>query len=127
MTLERTRPATTLRPIGGAGFDDSAPDPDAQMARVSAGVYQETMPVAGMTVGEIRRRHGQRLDIPPGAVAFLGGAPVGDDTVVRPGQSLSFIRHAGSKGVKCIKPSARGHIVCQANGAGVACLIHRAH
>jgi hypothetical protein len=101
MTLERLRPVPALRPTGGGFFDDPpSDDPAAGVARVVAGVYAQDMPVAGMTVGEIRARHGQRLDVPPGAVGYIGGAPVGDDTVVRAGQSLSFIRHSGSKGAR---------------------------
>jgi hypothetical protein len=101
MTAESIRPAPALRPPGGGGFDDAPPDdPSLRMAQVLAGVHDEHVPVAGMTVGEVRRRYGQTLDIAPGAIGYIGGAPVGDDTVVRPGQVLSYIRHSGSKGVR---------------------------
>jgi hypothetical protein len=68
------------------------------MVTVMSGPYAEQLPVGNMTVGEIRRRFRDRFDIAPNSQATLDGHEVGDDTVVRAGQVLSFIRHAGEKG-----------------------------
>ena len=65
---------------------------------VACGPYAEQLPVARMTVGEIRARFRDRLDIDSRAVAVLDGQDVNDQTVVRAGQVLSFVQRSGEKG-----------------------------
>ncbi len=83
---------------GGLGsiFDgDSAGDPP---VTVTSGIHREDLPLGNNSVGEIRRRLRDRLDIDPHATAILDGHEVGDDVVVRPGQALMFSRRLGEKG-----------------------------
>jgi hypothetical protein len=76
---------------GGGGNADGT-------ATVSCGPYAENIAVAGMSVGEIRARFRDRFNIDPHSQAILNGQEVGDDTTVRAGQVLTFIRKAGEKG-----------------------------
>lgn len=82
---------------GGPSLFDDAPGAQ-QPVSVSSGPYAESLPVGHMTVGEIRRRFRDRLDLDPHSQAVLDGNDVGDDVVVRPGQALMFTRRAGEKG-----------------------------
>ena len=75
---------------------DAAPAPATAM--VSHGPYAEALPVGGMTVHEIRRRFGDRLDIDPESIPIIDGEQATEDTVVGEGQSLIFTRRAGEKG-----------------------------
>ena len=79
-------------------FDDPSGESGGGMATVSHGTYVEQLPVAQMSVGHVRSRFRDRMDIHPEARALLDGEPVDDDTVVRTGQSLTFVRPAGEKG-----------------------------
>jgi hypothetical protein len=65
---------------------------------VASGPYAYPLPVAGSTVGEVRTRFRDRLDIPPHSQATLDGVDVDDSTVVRAGQVLMFVQRAGEKG-----------------------------
>jgi hypothetical protein len=77
-------------------FDEAA---EAQLpVTVSSGPYAEQLPVGNMTVGEIRQRFRDRLDLDPNSQAVLDGQEVRDDVTVRPGQALLFIRYGGEKG-----------------------------
>lgn len=91
---------------GGAGAlfgDDEEEGP--QLVTVSSGPYAEHLPVSNMTVGEIRRRLRDRLDIDPRSVAVVDGRDVIDDVVVTAGQVLTFMHRAGEKGlVSCPRP-----------------------
>jgi hypothetical protein len=58
----------------------------------------ERLPVGNLTVGEIRLRFGDRLDIDPHSQAVLDGQEVDDSTRVSVGQALTFVRKAGEKG-----------------------------
>jgi len=95
---ERIRPhAERAGAGGGAGlFDDH--QPSNQLVSVSSGPYLEQLPVGNSTVGEVRHRFADRLDIDPNAQAVLDGQPVDDQTCVRPRQNLMFTRRAGEKG-----------------------------
>ncbi len=66
-------------------------------ALISAGIHMGTCP-AGTTVRELRRRYADAYEIDPDAVALLDGSEVDDSTVVREGQSLTFITRIGEKG-----------------------------
>lgn len=81
---------------GGTIFADDEESP--QLVTVSSGPYAEHLPVANMSVGEIRRRFCDRLDIDARSVAVLDGRDVHDDVVVAAGQVLTFMHRAGEKG-----------------------------
>lgn len=87
---------------GGGGLDGIFEDGlgGDGLVTVSSGPYAEQLPVANMTVGVIRTRFRDRFDIDPRSQAVLGGNEVGDETIVRPGQLLMFMRRAGEKGVR---------------------------
>jgi hypothetical protein len=95
---ERIRPYLERGGAGGGGglFDDN--QPANQLVSVSSGPYLEQLPVGDSTVGEVRHRFADRLDIDPNAQAVLDGQPVDDQTRVRAGQALMFTRRAGEKG-----------------------------
>ena len=61
---------------------------------VGTGVHSVSMALAGMTVGEVRRRLTDHLDIDPDAVAVVDRAEVDDSTRLQPGQRLTFVRDA---------------------------------
>jgi hypothetical protein len=82
------------------GFFDQTPDCPLPVT-VSSGPYAEQLPVGNMSVGEIRRRFRDRLDLDPNSQAVLDGRDVADEVVVRPGQALMFARRAGEKGYRC--------------------------
>jgi len=89
------------QPAGPGGPNDPFATPDAlgNIAYViSASGQREPLPVAGMTVGEIRRRLADRLNIDPAAQAMIGSQDVGDDVTLGPGEYLYFRRAAGEKG-----------------------------
>jgi hypothetical protein len=93
--VRTNRPRTTEGP---SGIDDpfgSIPGAES-MVRVNG----EQLPVAGMTIADIRRRLADRLDIQPNYPVRLDGADVDDEqTALLAGQTLEFIRRAGEKGV----------------------------
>ncbi|MBM4018182.1 MAG: hypothetical protein FJ288_07610 [Planctomycetes bacterium] len=93
------RSATKRRSFGPApgGLGAGAP-PDEGLVTVGCGFYTEQLPVAGMAVGEVRRRFRDRFDIDPGSQAFVDGAQVDDNTVLDVGQALNFAKRAGEKG-----------------------------
>ena len=109
---ERTiSPTETSGPAGAAGiFDDS--NEEGGLAVVTSGVYAEQIPVGGMSVGEIRRRYADRFDIDPRSQAVIDGQDVGDEVVVRAGQTLMFTHRAGEKGQELV--SCSGDPVFQA-------------
>lgn len=67
---------------------------------VAHGPYRESLPVAEMSVAEVRRRFQDMLDIHPEAVALVDGNEVDDATRLRAGQMLMFVRPSGEKGVQ---------------------------
>ena len=88
------------RPGGGpSGLDDpfaSGADEFGGMANVNG----EDVPVSGMTLGEIRHRLADRFRIEPGSATHVNGERVDDENqVVRTGERVEFLRHAGEKGI----------------------------
>lgn len=79
---------------GGAFFEGGA----ANTAMVAHGCYQEKLPVAGLTVKQIREKYAQRFDIAPDARAIINGEEVSEDTVVEANAILLFSRKSGEKG-----------------------------
>ena len=69
-------------------------------AQVVHGAFDELLPVAGLTIAEVRRQFRDDIHLHPEAMALIDGAPAGDESqVVAPGQHLLFIRRSGEKGV----------------------------
>jgi hypothetical protein len=86
-------------PGGGDSIFDGVPGlPANNHVNVSSGPYSEELPVAGTTVGEVRRRFSDRLDIDPNAVSIVNGKPQDENYLLGAGESLMFVRHAGEKG-----------------------------
>lgn len=97
--LLRRRQATA---VGPGGHDPNQPgdEPLGNFAYVvSPGGHREMLPVAGLTVGEIRRRLADRLNIDSQAQPIIGTQNVADDVVLQAGEHLFFRRAAGEKGV----------------------------
>ena len=96
---------------GSAGTlfaDDEEESP--QLVTVSSGPYAEHLPVGNMSVGEIRRRFRDRLDIDPRSVAVLDGRDVRDDVVVTAAHVLTFMHRAGEKGNGAM-PACSAHLL----------------
>jgi hypothetical protein len=51
-----------------------------------------------LTVGEVRNRLGDVLNIAPTSLAVIGDEAVDDDSPLVGGQTLQFIKQSGSKG-----------------------------
>jgi hypothetical protein len=94
---EQRRP-TSSEALPGAPDDLFATPGEPELVTVSHGIHLERLPVGNRTVAEIRTRFADRFDIDPRSRAQVDGRPADDRTVVRPGQVLMFIRHAGEKG-----------------------------
>ena len=97
MELTRTAHESHAGP-GGFGSDPFAASDTGAPVTVCHGPYSESLPVGGMSVGEVRARFADRFDLHPMSQAFVDGQEVGDDTRVTSGQLLSFMRRAGEKG-----------------------------
>ncbi len=98
---EQTRTAGQRQGPDPADATDDvwSPEPAVGFADVGTGLYLERLPVAGMTVTDIRETFADRLDIHPEATPVLDGERVTDESVrVGPGQHLAFVRYAGEKG-----------------------------
>ena len=91
-TTRPAPPASGDGPFGAPGVDGAG------LATVIHGTYAEALPVASMTVRDVRSRFQDLLDIHPAAAALLDGRPADDGAVVQAGQHLMFIRRAGEKG-----------------------------
>lgn len=85
---------------GGNGdiFDSVPPLPENKNVNVSSGPYAEELPIAGSTVGEVRRRFSDRFDIDDKSTATVNGNAANDDVILKSGEALMFVRHAGEKG-----------------------------
>ena len=97
---ERNR-TLTERTAGPGGLASIFADDDEAnlMVNITSGQNRGQLPIANSTVGEIRARFRDRFAIDPQGQAFLDGQEVGNDTVVRAGQTLMFLRRAGEKGL----------------------------
>ena len=70
------------------------------MVTIACGVNSlPTDRVIGMTVGDIRRKYRDQLNIPQGARAILDGRQADDSSTVRDGQELEFVKETGEKGI----------------------------
>src|ERR1051326_8258928 len=95
---EQTRPLAELEPSVGLAQALAGDDTNDELVTVSSGPYVERLPIGHLTIGAIRTRLRERLDIDPHSVAVLNGQDADDETQVRPGQVLMFIHRAGEKG-----------------------------
>lgn len=82
--------------LGGNPFDNT----DTQHATIGCGLYQEKLPVAGKTIGEIRSEFSDRLEIADNAVATVAGVEQGNDYRVGANELILFIQQAGEKGMQ---------------------------
>jgi len=99
MEKQKTRARVTATGPGNDIFGELGAEPaEAGLATVIHGTYAEALPVAEMSIAQVRRRFGDLLDIHPEATAVLNGVPVDDDATVEAGQNLMFVRRAGEKG-----------------------------
>ena len=84
---------------GPGGLDDIfSGGPQIGLVTISHGLHIEQLPVANMTVREIRRRFADRFDIDSRSRAQIDGRDARDDEVVQSGQQVMFMHHAGEKG-----------------------------
>jgi hypothetical protein len=83
---------------GGLGDIFSAPASTADAVMVASTLHAERLPVANMTVAEIRSRFRDRFDIDPRSMALVDGVEAANHTVVRAGQTLTFVNRVGEKG-----------------------------
>lgn len=98
---EKQRPVENTPSGGGGSIFDTAPGlPENKNVSVSSGPYAEELPVAGMSVGEVRRRFSDRFDIDSQSQAIVNGNVAKETDTLKVGESLMFVRHAGEKGAK---------------------------
>jgi hypothetical protein len=86
--------------IGPEAFSDpfEAPQELEEFVEVTDGLnVRHELP--GHTVGEVRSKLAVPLNLDPEAQALIDNEPVGDDTILQAGQSLTFLGPAGEKGV----------------------------
>ena len=101
----RRRPETETFGVGGSGDPFAGRVETDRTVMVSHGPYLERLPVASMSVGEIRARFGDRLDIDPQSQAVIDGQEADENTIVQVGQHIAFVRKAGEKGRLNFKPT----------------------
>ena len=95
---ERQREPIRQRQAMGGGVFDDPPVGVAGLATVSHGPYAERLPVASMSVADIRARFSDRFDIDPQSHAYVDGEPAEEGVILRADQLLVFMRPAGEKG-----------------------------
>ena len=98
MTMERNRISSRTSSLGGGGDFLSPQDDAGGFVTISHVPHEERVAAAGMTVAQVRARYRDRFDIDPRSQAFIDGGAVSDDTALRAGQNLMFMRHSGEKG-----------------------------
>lgn len=98
MTRERVR--NDQFSTGPDPFSDGVGVAEAREGRVEVihGVYAHSLPLTGMTVRQARAELQDRMNIDPEALAVVDGAEADDQTVLREGQVLNFVKPAGEKG-----------------------------
>lgn len=107
MTEQIRRRRPEAEPTGAGGADDpfaGQVEPD-RTVTVSHGPYLERLPVANMSVHQIRVRFGDRLDIDPQSQAVIDGQEADENTIAQVGQHITFVRKAGEKGRPGFKPA----------------------
>jgi hypothetical protein len=104
MSKEKKRPEVLApaAPDAGGSMFDVQPDAENKNVTVQSGPYCEELPVAGMSVGEVRKRFADKLDIAKQSASIVSGSPVDENYTLKVGEQLSFIHQAGEKGVQTI-------------------------
>lgn len=95
---EQQRMRQQFLSFGGSSPDDDDVTASGGLVTVLHAPYAEQLPVGEMRIGQVRERFRDRLDIHPDAVAFVNGSAADDDTIVREGERLMFMRPSGEKG-----------------------------
>ena len=103
MPIEKKKQEEKKPTIGGGdSIFDVAPEPENKNVSVSSGPYIENLPVAGMTVGAVRKRYADRFDIDDKAQSVVNGKDADEDYTLKAGEALMFVRHAGEKGANTV-------------------------
>lgn len=95
---ERKKTEQKQQDSGSGAFEAGPGLPVNPNVSVASGPYAEELPVAGSTVGEVRKRFSDRFDIDPKSTAVVNGKPADETYVLKSGEHLLFVRHAGEKG-----------------------------
>jgi hypothetical protein len=118
---EKTRPEVEVKPGnsgGGSTIFDAAPEPESKDVSVSSGPYIETLPVAGMTIGEIRTKFADRFDIDEKSTAIVNGEDKDEAYRINAGEALMFVRHAGEKGANAFEITIDGELLVATSPEG---------
>ncbi len=70
---------------------------DTQVTVIS-GPHLQSFPLANQTVSRVRSLLQGPFNIGPQAMVLVNGQPVSPEHVLRPGDALEFVHHAGEKG-----------------------------
>lgn len=83
--------------------------------RVIHGAYEGDFELVGRTVGELKKALAYAFHIPADAIAFVSGREASDDVILKPGDSVEFLKKAKRKQNK--SKSAR-HVKISIIGCG---------
>ena len=78
---ERLRIRPTVERPAPAGGPSSGSGATGEQVIVGSGLFYERLPVAGLTIAEIRERFADRLDIDPASTPVVDGDTVGDENM----------------------------------------------
>jgi len=81
-------------------FEDAAPSRG--QVHVIHGVYSHSLPLAGMTVADVRSDLQERMNVPADATAVIDGEEASDQTILHEGQMLNFVKRMGERGASGI-------------------------
>ena len=99
MTTERIRQEGFTGGPGRRSDEFAAGNPNRDgRVEVIYGVHAHSLPLAGMSVRQARGELTERMNIAPDALAVVDGVESDEDTILRVGQVLNFVKHAGEKG-----------------------------
>lgn len=65
---------------------------------VASGPYEQSLPIAGRTVAQVREQFSDMFDIDPKSQAVVNGHDVGEDVTLKAGERLMFMNRSGEKG-----------------------------
>lgn len=71
---------------------------ESQLITVLNGASDYSLPLVGKTVGWVREKYGEALNIPKDAQAIIEAKQVSDDHVIIAGSQLEWMRELGRKG-----------------------------
>ncbi len=66
-----------------------------------SGIHNHSLPLAGRSVAEVRKKLSGTLNIATDTVANVNGETVKDEahTTLKAGDTIEFVKHAGEKGL----------------------------